>query len=457
MKIQFTKDQIEKLLETYGINNVDNILNEDIRSSIIGRLLGTKLVSKLEANYGDDAVRILDNLFAAAESRSGNIITGVDKKLYLVSASGKKWSMETIKKVIDGVASGKLPASDLELLPKTLKDGQEFRKIIQNQFKYGKPKPVITDPAIPTPKPATPKPATPNPYESLKPITIPQETKDAFIEMMNKKGIKISSKAIDNVMLEVQKSVDKQLGSLEKTFTDPTFIKTLESYNRLPLSEQNEIVQKAINSVKESYGTYLGGLRISEKSKQNLQALYDKSVDAFFLGKKQKGQWIKWGELFDWYKKSVGISLSLFAYSIYVEAVRNENKGFWKNIDFALDKFVETPDRLFKSLLPGANLLYSSTSALKQSFLFLGEYIVNKLSGRSDKKPTLKQKIKTGVEDVVKYKDSTVNANQPKIDSLRNVYEPKIDSTLQKIKTDYENRSTNTQPTTNDNRPVIKY
>jgi hypothetical protein len=147
MKFEFTKDQIERLLETYNVKDIDKLLNEDIATSIIAKFLGKRIAAKLEANYGDDAVKVLDNLFAAAESRAGNIIKGADKKLYLVSGSGKQWSMDVIKKTIDGVASGKLPVSDLKYLPNTLKDGQEFRKIFQNQFKYGKPK-LKTNPNI---------------------------------------------------------------------------------------------------------------------------------------------------------------------------------------------------------------------------------------------------------------------------------------------------------------------
>jgi len=140
MKFEFTKGQIERLLETYNVKDFDKLLNEDISTSIMAKFLGKRIVAKLEANYGDDAVKVLDNLFAAAESRAGNIIKGADKKLYLISGSGKQWSMDVIKKTIGGVASGKLPVSDLKYLPNTLKDGQEFRKIFQNQFKYGKPK-----------------------------------------------------------------------------------------------------------------------------------------------------------------------------------------------------------------------------------------------------------------------------------------------------------------------------
>ena len=453
MKFEFTKDQIERLLETYNVKDIDKLLNEDIGTSIIGRILGRNVVAKLEANYSDDAVKVLDNLFAAVEAGSGNIVKGADKKLYLVSANGKKWDMNVIKKTIEGVASGKLPESALEMLPKTLKDRQSFRQIFQNQFKYGKK----IGPAVPKPK-ATVKPKatsdpinpfeTVNPYDALKPIQIPKESKDAFIKIMNEKGFKIKPEHLDKVMLEVQKSIDSQLAKLEQTFMDPTFIKTLQSYNRLPLPDQELIIKKAIQSVKSAYGEYLLGLRVTEKTRQNLQSAYEKSVDTFFLGHKNKGEWIKWGDFFKWYKKSVGISLSLFAYSIYVEAVRNEDKGFWKNLEFAGNKFIEAPERLFKSLIPGANLIFSSSSAILQTFLFLAEYISKKLNN-SKPKTTLLQKAEKAVKQGAQFADSTFKVNKPKVDSIGNIYQPKVDSVIQKLKTDYKDQSTNAEPLNN--------
>lgn len=245
MKIQFTKGQIEKLLETYGINDIDNILKEDVGSSIIARLLGRKLVTKLEAAYGDDAVRILDNLFAAAESRSGNIITGIDKKLYVVSASGKKWSMETIKKVIDGVASGKLPADSLDLLPKTLKDGQEFRKIFQNQFKYGKPKTV-------TPRPTTPKPTTPNTGiagASLTDDVIIGTVKDKFKELNI--PYKLTKTQEKFFISELRGLVNHAYAEIRASLPE-SFTKTAERLQALPTTKQIEIMTQAQKAIKES-------------------------------------------------------------------------------------------------------------------------------------------------------------------------------------------------------------
>lgn len=267
MKIQFTKEQIERLLETYNIDGINNILSEDIRSSIVSRLLGAKLVSKLEANYGDDAVRILDNLFAAAESKSGNIITGVDKKLYIVSGSGKKWSMETIKKVLDGVASGKLPASDLELLPKTLRDGQEFRKIFQNQFKYGKPK--STGPS--TPKPSTPKPSTPNTGiigASLTDDVIIGTVKDNF------KALNIPYKLTKTqekfFISELRSLVNHAYTEISKTLPE-NFEKTVDRFQVLPTSKKIEIITQAQTAIKQS----MVGIPVPLKRLKELNKIVD--------------------------------------------------------------------------------------------------------------------------------------------------------------------------------------
>ena len=457
MKIQFTKDQIKRLLETY---NIDNILKEDIGSSIIGRLLGRKLVTKLEANYGDDAVRILDNLFAAAESRSGNIITGVDKKLYLVSSAGKKWSMETVKQVIDGVASGKLPASDLELLPKTLKDGQEFRKIFQNQFKYGKPKPVVTTPV--TPKLATPKPkpkpaaskaaelaaSASNPFNKLGSIPkVSQEIKDEFVSLMNKRGIKINPKQLDGVISEVQKSVNAEVRKVDKLFADPQFTKFLEKFDELPISEQNEIVLKSIRSIKDTFGSNLLGVNISPKAKNRLQSLYNVAVDNYYMGFKKRGQKFDLGSLIKWYIASIPTTWGLFMASIYIEAMRKLESD--SSLEFAWKKFKQSPDRFLFSLLPGVNLIGSSATVLYQGIMSASVLSYRKVKEKifgTEPKPTFKQQVKAGGEKFIKYADSTMKAKQPKIDSLRNVYEPKVDSLTKKLTTDYENQST-TNPT----------
>lgn len=37
MKFEFTKDQIERLLETYKVKDIDKLLNEDIATSIMAK------------------------------------------------------------------------------------------------------------------------------------------------------------------------------------------------------------------------------------------------------------------------------------------------------------------------------------------------------------------------------------------------------------------------------------
>lgn len=285
-----------------------------------------------------------------------------------------------------------------------------------------------------SPRPSGTPRGSANPFDTLQPVTIPQDTKNAFIEMMNKKGIKINLQDLDNVMIELQKSVDQQLAKAEKTFKDPTFVKTLQAYNRLPLSEQEQIINKVIESVKKSYGEYLLGLKVTTKTKENLQSLWDKSVDAFFLGQKEKGKMLDWASFLSWWKKSIGVSLGLFTYSIYVEAVRNEDNGWVKNLGFVTDKIIQAPERLMKSLIPGANLIYSSAAAISQTFLFSVEYISKKLNGEPEKKPTLKQQLKTGIKKGEDYIDSTYKSNKPKIDSLTQVLKPKVNSFVDKLK-----------------------
>jgi hypothetical protein len=274
MKIQFTKGQIERLLETYNVNNIENILKEDVRSSVIARLLGKRLVTKLESTYGDDAVKVLDNLFSAAESRSGNIITGLDKKLYIVSSTGKKWSMEEIKQVINGVASGNIPANSLDRLPKTLKDGTNFRSVFQNQFKYGKPKtaptPKTTTPTTPTPK-TTP---TPNIVGgSLTDDVIIGNLRDTFKELNI--PYRLTSKQEKFFIAELRSLVNAAYQQIRKELPEDFETAALR-FKSLPPTKQKEVIIEAQKKIRQS------SIGLGTASKQIKQ--FNESLDKLLEG-----------------------------------------------------------------------------------------------------------------------------------------------------------------------------
>lgn len=215
--------------------------------------------------------------------------------------------------------------------------------------------------------PATTTTPSTNPYETLTPIKIPEGAKEAFIERANKRGIKVNSKMLDDVMYEIQKSIDNEFKKMGTLFNDTTFIETIKNFDRLPSQRQTEIIQEAIKSIKNSYGDYVGGLKVTEKTKQKLKSMYNTAVDGFFLGYKKRGQNLSLVQFFKWWKTSISVSLGAFFFSIYAEAMRKEDDGVWNTIVFAGKKIAQSPQRFIISLIPGVNLIASGGSALYQT------------------------------------------------------------------------------------------
>jgi hypothetical protein len=434
MKFEFTKAQIERLLETYSVKNIDKLLNENIVAKVITRFLGKKLVTKLEANYGDDAVKVLDNLFAAVESISGNIIAGADKKLYLVSASGKKWSMETIKQTIEGVASGKLPASDLALLPKTLKDGQEFRKVFENQFKYGKPKPVV-----PKPK-SQPKQSSTNTGGAAVTILTEEQLWKYFADQMSK--------------LNVVKRLGAQQGKL--------FIEEMTGEFEKMISKNGKKLEPGLDALKKQYNN----IKSPSDRADLLLKIQDKILN---LGKTKattSGSQATRYEAFMNFMKSSPMESKRLKYIFIASMITSIGLDLIRAVD---------DDRKFEGHF-GKN--FGQTTAIKIGVFFVGALMKMNMIGvilnvglaidslvRSipyiwddrKNKPGIVQRGKNTVKKGGQFIDSTAKANKPTYDSLKNIYKPKVDSVVQKLKTDYKDQSTNNQPLTGDNRPVIKY
>ena len=387
----------------------------------IKNLFGDDVALAAYRNLGDDSIRLLTSALGKRSVRRGGT--------FLLEGRGTI----LVKDVIDDIERLAANPSEYDEIVATygdlkLSDGTYIRDFFKRK-PASRPRPTVRPRPRPTPS------VNVNPYETLAPVVIPQETKDAFIRMMNQKGIRISSQDLDNVMIELQKTVDQQLTKFEKTFRDPTFVKTLQAYDRLPLLEQEKMIKKVIESVKSSYGQFIFGLRVSQKTKEGLRTNFNRAVDAFFLGYRKNGKKIPMGvDFFRWWKTSIKVSLGLYAWSIYVEAVRNEDKGVWDALKFAGNKLIETPDRLFKSLIPGVNLVYSSTAAVVQTFSFVGEYITNWFTGKSDKKkPTVDQRLDSLKQKYKPKIDSLKQKYNPKIDSLKQEYQPKLDSLANKL------------------------
>jgi hypothetical protein len=279
MKFEFTKGQIERLLETYNVKDIDKLLNENVVGSVIGRFFGKKLVSTLESRYGDDIIIILDRLFANAESR-GSIITGVDKKLYLIAGNNKKWSMETIKNAINAVASGKLPPDTLDLLPKTLKDGSTFRETLQNQLSRVKPK------TAPKSKPKTTPKTTETPNTGIVGTSLTDDVIVGSIkEKFNELGIpyKLTAKQESFFISELRTLTNEAYEQIRKGLPE-NFNETALRFKSLPPSKQREIIIQAQKVIKEN----TIGVGMTKKQLIKFNEGLEKILDLFKIYKGDK-------------------------------------------------------------------------------------------------------------------------------------------------------------------------
>lgn len=143
--------RIKRLLKEKKTENTQTILSEQpIVPTLLKRFLGAKVVSKMETSFGDDVIKNLESLFAKS---SANIIKDATGEVFVLSRAGYKIPMKTISTGLDNVASGKMTADDLlKLLPSKLKDGTDFKVIVQNELKNVKPK---TSGTSPKPKPTS--------------------------------------------------------------------------------------------------------------------------------------------------------------------------------------------------------------------------------------------------------------------------------------------------------------
>ena len=126
------------------------------------------------------------------------------------------------------------------------------------------------------------------------------------------------------------------------------------------------------------------GLKITEKTKNNLKSIYDGAVDAYFLKMKKRGEKFTIGSFLKWWALSIKVTWGLFFFSILAESQRKDD-GFWENLDFAIAKIKQSPERFLISLLPGVNLITSSGNLLYQVIVSGVTLSVRKISGWSTK------------------------------------------------------------------------
>lgn len=243
MKNNLLVEQLGRIKRLIKENKKEDsqILSEQPVPTILKKFLGGRVVSKLETSMGDDVIKNLETLFARS---SPNFVKDVTGEIVILSRSGTKIPMKTISAALDNVANGRMKVDDVvKLLPTKLKDGTDFRVIIQNELKNAKPKPT-------SPKPSGPKPSgsttgrgfgsgfgnTVSPTEMLRQI----ELDPVFSKLLNNP--------------EKKRMITEWINLNCKNVTKEQFLINAEKYlNRFPAETDKKMVgwfQKTLNILK---------------------------------------------------------------------------------------------------------------------------------------------------------------------------------------------------------------
>jgi hypothetical protein len=123
-RIIVTEEEKKSILNLY---HSKKIISE--QSRFIARLLGST-ADDIMKNFGDDAVRSMDDVFSKIFSNPQNIVSKNGTQ-FLKSASGSEIPFTQIKTAIEAVAQGKVTANQVaNYLPRQLADGTEFRNVM---------------------------------------------------------------------------------------------------------------------------------------------------------------------------------------------------------------------------------------------------------------------------------------------------------------------------------------
>lgn len=125
-KLIITEEEKNSIINKYYHKKV---LNE--QKQFLTKLFGSS-VDDIFKNFGDDAVKGLDDIFSKVFTKPGNLVMKSGEQ-FLKSASGSEIPMKTIRDAIQLVSQGKLqPSQVANYLPRNLADGTEFRNLITN-------------------------------------------------------------------------------------------------------------------------------------------------------------------------------------------------------------------------------------------------------------------------------------------------------------------------------------
>ena len=124
------------------------IITEDKKKSILGKHYSKQMINEnkflakfftgtaddIVKNFGNDAAKSLDDVFAKVYSHSRNIVSKAEGAVIKL-LSGAEIPIKTLQDAIKLVGQGKLQASEvLKYVPRQLADGSEFRNLMQKAF-----------------------------------------------------------------------------------------------------------------------------------------------------------------------------------------------------------------------------------------------------------------------------------------------------------------------------------
>jgi hypothetical protein len=333
--------------------------------------------------------------------------------------------METIKNAINAVASGDLPPDTLDLLPKTLKDGSTFRETLQNQLARVKPKSTGTS-----------KPLSTGTGAEAVTILTEEQLWKYFTDQMSR--------------LNVVKKLGTQQGKL--------FIEEMTAAIEKQISKNGQKIEFSLDKLKKQYDD----IKSPSDRADLLLEIQDKILN---LGKNKNisstSRGTRW-ETFKNFMKGPQDKKTLkyiFITSTITSLVLDSMRAYDSDEEFEGHFGMNIPKTVgvkAAAIFVGSVLLKMNMVGVILNVGIALESLVRSIPwflSKTKPKQTLKQQYKAGKEKVINYGDSTLKANKPKIDSLKNIYQPKADSVLQNLKTNTDNN----QPLTGDNRPVIKY
>jgi hypothetical protein len=130
------KKLVNKILKEH-ISNSQIMTEQSIVPRILNKLLGSRIVQKLESSKGDDVIRELESLFVKGERNLGMEAGQVAFK----SATGSNIKMSQIQNGIELVLDGShTPDEVAGMFPRNLVDGTDFRSQLLSLLKKQKPK-----------------------------------------------------------------------------------------------------------------------------------------------------------------------------------------------------------------------------------------------------------------------------------------------------------------------------